>query len=160
MTVAVFGGQRSHCAGMTGLVKGVASEGGIPGQTSPTSGLQAGSTPCAGTKPLERLFEQISGVLAQRLQGVVTEKLAPFAEGAGLDAMSRRLRWRKLAGKCSAGLSLKITPGRPGVEGGFETRPTGGWEPIAPTGPNTPFGGVPRRVHLQAGLRKRLHWSS
>ena len=51
----------------------------------------------AGTKPLERLFEQISGVLAQRLQGVVTEKLAPFAEGvvcideSTLDAMSRRL---------------------------------------------------------------------
>ena len=51
----------------------------------------------AGTKPLERLFEQISGVLAERLQGVVTEKLAPFAEGvvcideSTLDAMSRRL---------------------------------------------------------------------
>ena len=48
-------------------------------------------------KPLERLFEQISGVLAERLQGVVTEKLAPFAEGvvcideSTLDAMSRRL---------------------------------------------------------------------
>ena len=51
----------------------------------------------AGTKPLERLFEQISGVLAERLQGVVSEKLAPFAEGvvcideSTLDAMSRRL---------------------------------------------------------------------
>ena len=35
----------------------------------------------AGTKPLERLFEQISSVLAERLQGVVPEKLAPFAGG-------------------------------------------------------------------------------
>ena len=33
----------------------------------------------AGTKPLERLFEQISSVLAERLSGVVPEKLAPFA---------------------------------------------------------------------------------
>ena len=51
----------------------------------------------AGTKPLERLFEQISSVLAERLQGVVSEKLAPFAEDvvcideSTLDAMSRRL---------------------------------------------------------------------
>ena len=51
----------------------------------------------AGTKPLERLFEQISWVLAERLQGVVSEKLAPFAEEvvcideSTLDAMSRRL---------------------------------------------------------------------
>ena len=51
----------------------------------------------AGTKPLERLFEQISSVLAERLQGVVSEKLAPFAEEvvcideSTLDAMSRRL---------------------------------------------------------------------
>ena len=34
----------------------------------------------AGTKPLDRLFEQVSSVLAERLQGVVSEKLAPFAK--------------------------------------------------------------------------------
>ena len=51
----------------------------------------------AGTKPLERLFEQISSVLAQRFQGMVSEKLAPFAEEvvcideSTMDAMSRRL---------------------------------------------------------------------
>ena len=51
----------------------------------------------AGTKPLERLFEQISSVLAQRLQGVVPEKLAPFAgdvvciDESTLDSVSRTL---------------------------------------------------------------------
>ena len=51
----------------------------------------------AGTKPLERLFEQVSSVLAERLQGVVSEKLAPFAkevvciDESTLDAMARRL---------------------------------------------------------------------
>ena len=51
----------------------------------------------AGTKPLERLFEQISSVLAERLSGVVPEKLAPFAgdvvciDESTLDAMSRTL---------------------------------------------------------------------
>ncbi len=51
----------------------------------------------AGTKPLERLFEQISSVLAQRLQGVVSEKLAPFAgdvvciDESTLDSVSRTL---------------------------------------------------------------------
>ena len=51
----------------------------------------------AGTKPLERLFEQISIVLAERLQGVFSEKLAPFAEDvvcideSTLDTMSRTL---------------------------------------------------------------------
>ena len=46
---------------------------------------------------MERLFEQISSVLAERLQGVVSEKLAPFVEEvvcideSTLDAMSRRL---------------------------------------------------------------------
>ena len=34
----------------------------------------------AGTKPLERLFEQISSVLAERVQGMVSNRLAPFAE--------------------------------------------------------------------------------
>ena len=51
----------------------------------------------AGTKPLESLFEQISIVLAERLQGVFSEKLAPFAEDvvcideSTLDTMSRTL---------------------------------------------------------------------
>ena len=51
----------------------------------------------AGTKPLESLFEQISSVLAERLQGVFSEKLAPFAEDvvcideSTLDTMSRTL---------------------------------------------------------------------
>ena len=51
----------------------------------------------AGTKPLERLFEQVSSVLAERLQGVVSKKLAPFAkevvciDESTLDAMARRL---------------------------------------------------------------------
>lgn len=51
----------------------------------------------AGTEPLERLFEQISSVLAERLKGVVSDRLAPFAEQvvcideSTLDAMSRRL---------------------------------------------------------------------
>ena len=35
----------------------------------------------AGTKPLERLFKQISGVLAERLQGVTSEELAPIRRG-------------------------------------------------------------------------------
>ena len=51
----------------------------------------------AGTKPVEELFEQISNVLAQRFQGVVSDKLAPFAkevvsiDESTLDAVSRRL---------------------------------------------------------------------
>ncbi len=51
----------------------------------------------AGTKPLEMLFEQISNVLAERLKGVVSEKLAPFAgdvvciDESTLDAVSRTL---------------------------------------------------------------------
>ena len=51
----------------------------------------------AGLKPLERLFEQISSVLAERLQGVFSESLAPFAEDvvcideSTLDTMSRTL---------------------------------------------------------------------
>ena len=51
----------------------------------------------AGIKPLERLFEQISIVLAERFQGVVSESLAPFAEDvvcideSTLDTMSRTL---------------------------------------------------------------------
>ena len=51
----------------------------------------------AGTEPLERLFEQISSVLAERLEGVVPEKLAPFAgdvvciDESTLDAVSRTL---------------------------------------------------------------------
>ena len=49
----------------------------------------------AGTKPLERLFEQ--NVLAERVQGMVSNRLAPFAEEvvcideSTLDTMSRRL---------------------------------------------------------------------
>ena len=51
----------------------------------------------AGTKPLERLFEQFSGVLPERLQAVVTERLAPCAEDVVCidestpDALARRL---------------------------------------------------------------------
>ena len=51
----------------------------------------------AGTKPLERLFEQISSVLAERLEGMVPDRLAPFAEEvvcideSTLEAMSRTL---------------------------------------------------------------------
>lgn len=51
----------------------------------------------AGTEPLQRLLEQISWVLAARLQGMVAPSLAPFAkEGvcideSTLDAMARRL---------------------------------------------------------------------
>ena len=51
----------------------------------------------AGTKPFERLFKQISSVLTERLQGLVSEQLAPFAkqvvciDESTLDAVSRRL---------------------------------------------------------------------
>ena len=51
----------------------------------------------AGTKPLERLFEQITSVLAQRFQGMDSDKLAPFAkevvciDESTLDAVSRRM---------------------------------------------------------------------
>ena len=51
----------------------------------------------AGTKPLERLFEQISSVLAERLEGMVPDRPVPFAEEvvcideSTLDAMSRTL---------------------------------------------------------------------
>ena len=51
----------------------------------------------AGTKPLERLFEQISSVLAERLKGMVSDRLAPFAEEvvcideSTLDTIARRL---------------------------------------------------------------------
>ena len=34
----------------------------------------------AGTEPLERLFEQISRVLAERFEGLVSDRLASFAE--------------------------------------------------------------------------------
>ncbi len=50
-----------------------------------------------GTKPLERLFEQISSLLAQRFEGMVSEKLAPFAkevvciDDSTLDTVSRKL---------------------------------------------------------------------
>ena len=51
----------------------------------------------AGPAPLERLFGQISTVLAERVQGVVSERLAPFAtevvslDESTLDAVARRL---------------------------------------------------------------------
>ncbi len=51
----------------------------------------------AGTAPLERLFGQISTVLAERGRGAVSERLAPFApevvgiDESTLDAVSRRL---------------------------------------------------------------------
>ena len=51
----------------------------------------------AGTAPLERLFSQISPVLAARVQGAGSESLAPFAEEvvsideSTLDAVARRL---------------------------------------------------------------------
>ena len=52
----------------------------------------------AGTKPLERLFEQISSVLAERLQGIDSgKKLAPFAkevvciDESTLDGVSRTI---------------------------------------------------------------------
>ncbi len=51
----------------------------------------------AGTKPLERLFEQISSVLTERLEGMVSDSLAPFArdvvciDESTLDAIARRL---------------------------------------------------------------------
>ena len=51
----------------------------------------------AGTKPLEELLERINNVLAQRLQGAVSDSLAPFAkevvsiDESTLDAVSRRL---------------------------------------------------------------------
>ena len=51
----------------------------------------------AGIEPLERLLEQVTSVLAQRLQDVASEKLAPFAkevvciDESTLDAMARRL---------------------------------------------------------------------
>ena len=51
----------------------------------------------AGPEPFERLFTQISSVLTERLQGLVSEQLAPFAkqvvciDESTLDAVSRRL---------------------------------------------------------------------
>ena len=51
----------------------------------------------AGPEPFERLFKHISSVLTERLQGLVSEQLAPFAkqvvciDESTLDAMSRRL---------------------------------------------------------------------
>ena len=51
----------------------------------------------AGPEPFERLFKQISSVLTERLQGLVSEQLAPFAkqvvciDESTLDAVSRRL---------------------------------------------------------------------
>ena len=51
----------------------------------------------AGTAPLERLFGQISTVLAERLRGAVAARLAPFAaevvgiDESTLDAVARRL---------------------------------------------------------------------
>ncbi len=76
----------------------------------------------AGTKPLEELFEQISNVLAQRFQGAVSDKLAPFAkevvciDESTLDAVSRRLPSlrripkgdsRLLAGKLSGAFDMR-----------------------------------------------------
>ena len=51
----------------------------------------------AGTEPLERLFEQISSVLAERFEGLVSDRLASFAEEvvcideSTLEAISRTL---------------------------------------------------------------------
>lgn len=51
----------------------------------------------AGTEPFERIFEQITSVLAERLRGVALEQLAPFAkdvvciDASTLDAVARRL---------------------------------------------------------------------
>ena len=76
----------------------------------------------AGTKPLERLFEQISSVLAQRLQGVVPEKLAPFAgdvvciDESTLDSVSRTLPALR---KIPAGDS-RLLPGK--LAGVFDLR--------------------------------------
>lgn len=76
----------------------------------------------AGTKPLEELFEQVSNVLAQRFQGAVSDKLAPFAkevvciDESTLDAVSRRLPSlrripkgdsRLLAGKLSGAFDMR-----------------------------------------------------
>ena len=76
----------------------------------------------AGTKPLERLFEQISSVLAQRLQGVVPEKLAPFAgdvvciDESTLDSVSRTLPALR---EIPAGDS-RLLPGK--LAGAFDVR--------------------------------------
>ena len=76
----------------------------------------------AGTKPLERLFEQISSVLAERLQGVVSERLAPFAEDvvcideSTLDAMSRTLPTLRGVPKGDS----RLLPGK--LAGAFDVR--------------------------------------
>ena len=76
----------------------------------------------AGTKPLERLFEQISSVLAQPVQGVVPEKLAPFAgdvvciDESTLDSVSRTLPALR---EIPAGDS-RLLPGK--LAGAFDVR--------------------------------------
>ena len=76
----------------------------------------------AGTKPLERLFEQISSVLAERLQGVVSERLAPFAKDvvcideSTLDAMSRTLPTLRGVPKGDS----RLLPGK--LAGAFDVR--------------------------------------
>ncbi len=76
----------------------------------------------AGTKPLERLFDQISNVLAERLQGVVPEKLAPFArevvciDESTLDTVSRTLPTLR---KVPEGDS-RLLPGK--LAGAFDVR--------------------------------------
>ena len=68
--------------------------------------------PYRGNQGLERLFEQISSVLAERVQGMVSNRLAPFAEEvvcideSTLDTMSRRLLTMRDIPKVTAVCSL------------------------------------------------------
>ena len=76
----------------------------------------------AGTTPLEELFEQISNVLAQRFQGAVSDKLAPFAkevvciDESTLDAVSRRLPALRVIPKGDS----RLLPGK--LSGAFDMR--------------------------------------
>ena len=75
-----------------------------------------------GTETLERLFEHVTSVLAHRLQGVASEKLAPFAsevvciDGSTLDKVSRTLpSLREVRNRDS-----RLMPGK--VSGVFDVR--------------------------------------
>ena len=76
----------------------------------------------AGTKPLERLLEQVTSVLSQRLPWAGSEELAPFAkevvciDESTLDAMARRLPSLKEVPKGDS----RLLPGK--LAGVFDVR--------------------------------------
>ena len=92
-----------------------------------------------GTKPLERLFEQITNVLAQRFQAMVSDKLAPFAkevvciDESTLDAVSRRMPTLRAIPEGDS----RLLPGK--LSGAFDVRRQPSLQPRTKTAGCTPM---------------------